>query len=139
MNTKKVFLAGFITWIVGVAFMWLTCGWLFTWVYELPPNIWIPQAEMMDNMILSNIIGLITSIIFVYVYAVLYKGIPGSSDLKKGINFGFLMWLVGALSGMIAMPLYMTISTTVIIYWITQVLVFNIIRGIIIGLIYKNK
>lgn len=138
MNLKKVFLIGFITWIVGQAFMWLTCGWLFTWVYELPPMIWVPQAEMMNTMWISALIALITSILFVWAYAVLYKGIPGKK-VMKGINFGFLMWIVGALSGMITMPFYMTVATTVIIYWIVQALVFNVIRGIIIGAMYKEK
>ena len=67
-----------------------------------------------------------------------YKGIPGKG-VTKGMVYGFLMWLVGALSGIALMPLYMTISIVVVVYWIIQALVVNVINGAIIGAVYKQK
>ena len=138
MNTKKIILSSVVIWIVSVVFGFLTCGWLFNWVYQLPPNIWKTPEVMTVNLIWMNLIGLLTAIIFASVFALLYKGIPGQG-IKKGINYGFIIWLVSALSGMITMPFYMTIATTVVVYWIILALALNIINGAIIGAIYKEK
>ena len=58
--------------------------------------------------------------------------------LKIGL-FGFFVWLVGAFSGLASMPFFMTIAVTVVIYWIIQALVFNLINGAIVGMIYKEN
>jgi len=141
MNAKRVVIAGVVIWIVSSIFFFLTCGWLFSWVYKLPPNIWrdftaIPATAL--NLIGPHAIGLIRALLFVLVFAILYKGIPGKG-VFKGMIYGVLVWLVGALTGMASMPFYMTISTTVVIYWIIQQLVLGVINGAIVGVIYKEK
>ncbi len=138
MNIKKLAWATILTWIVSTAIIWLTCGWLFTWVYEIPPTIWLSAEEMMStsNMLGSNIVSLIGCLVFVCVFTILYKGIPGKG-IKKGLYYGLLVWLVGAAVGMATMPFYMTISTTVIIYWILQALVINLVKGAIVAKIFK--
>ena len=37
------------------------------------------------------------------------------------------------------MGFFMTIATTVIVYWIIQALIINLIDGAIVGSIYKEK
>ena len=138
MNIKKIILSSVAIWITSAVLGFLTCGWLFNWVYQLPPNIWKTPEVMATNLIWMNLIGLLTAIIFVSIFALLYKGIPGQG-IKKGINYGFIIWLVSSLSGMITMPFYMTIATTVVVYWITLGLVMNLINGAIVGGIYKEK
>ncbi|MCD4705286.1 hypothetical protein K8R66_04405 [bacterium] len=140
MNIKKIIFSSIVIWIVSLIFGWLTCGWLFNWVYELHPNIWVSDAQIMstNSMIATSLIGLVTAFLFVLVYAIFYKGIPGKGVIK-GINYGILIWMVGAFSGMITMPFYMIIANEVIVYWIIQVLVFGLIKGLIIGAMYKEK
>ena len=58
--------------------------------------------------------------------------------MKKGMIYGILVWLVGALTGIASMPFYMTIATTVVVYWILQALVLGLINGAIVGVIYKE-
>lgn len=139
MNWKRFILSAILIWIVGSVMAMLTCGWLFNWVYEIPPRIWVDPETIMStpNMVGSYAGGLIISILFVLVYAVLYKGIPGKG-VKKGLMYGFLVWLVGAVSGLLTSPFYMTISVIVVVYWIAQALVVNLINGAIIGAIYKK-
>lgn len=139
MRTGRMILAGIIIWIVNTALIWLTCGWLFNWVYEIPPNIWVGPEVMMStgNMIGSNLVGLFGAIIFALIYALVYKYIP-SKGVKSGMLYGLMVWLVGVLSGMATMPFYMTISTTVIVYWIIQALVLKLITGELLGAIYKE-
>ena len=140
MNIKRILISGLIIWIVDSIFGWLTCGWLFNWVYQLPPNIWKDPAVIMSacNFIGANLIGILRALIFASVYAILYKGIPGSG-IKKGMIFGLIVWLVGALSGISSMPFYMTIAVTVVVYWVIQALIMNLIDGIIVGIIYKER
>ena len=140
MNVKKILISGAIIWFVNSLFGWLTCGWLFNWVYRVPPNIWKDPTTMMSagNMMGMNLCGIISAMLFVLVYAVLYKGIPGKGA-KKGMTYGFLMWLVGAFSGVISMPFYMAIATTVVVYWIIQALIMGLINGAIVGTIYVEK
>lgn len=140
MNVTRIVIAGVVVWIVGCILGFLTCGWLFKWVYELPPNIWLDPAAMMSagNLIGANIIGIILGILFVLVFAIIYKGIPGKG-VNKGMIYGVLVWIVGALTVMAAMPFFMTIATTVVIYWIIQALVVHVISGAIVGVIYKEK
>nr|AAU82643.1 hypothetical protein GZ18H11_16 [uncultured archaeon GZfos18H11] len=52
--------------------------------------------------------------------------------------YGILVWLVGALTGIASMAFYMTIATTVVVYWILQALVLGLINGAIVGVIYKE-
>jgi hypothetical protein len=54
------------------------------------------------------------------------------------MTYGILVWLVGALTGIASMPFYMTIATTVVVYWILQALVLGLINGAIVGVIYKE-
>jgi hypothetical protein len=58
--------------------------------------------------------------------------------VKKGMTYGILVWLVGALTGIASMPFYMTIATTVVVYWLLQALVLGLINGAIVGVIYKE-
>ncbi|MCD4760665.1 hypothetical protein K8R42_02085 [bacterium] len=140
MKTSKIISVGVIVWIVSGVFGWLTCGWLFNWVYTIPPIIWKNPEAMMNglNMLGVNIVGLAASIIFAGVFSLLYNGIPGKG-VKKGMNYGLLLWLVATLHGVATMPFYMTISTTVIIYWLIQGLVINLINGAIVGALLKKK
>jgi hypothetical protein len=141
MNVKRIVIAGVVVWIVSSIFFFLTCGWLYKWVYQLPPNIWRDWATMPAtavNLIGPHVIGIIRGLLFALVFAILYKGIPGKG-ITKGIVYGVLVWLVGALTGMASLPFYMTIATTVVIYWILQQLVLGVINGAIVGVIYKEK
>lgn len=140
MNAKKIIISAIVIWIVTAIFGWLTCGWLFNGVYQIPPNIWQSIDFMMSpaNMIISAVIGFFVALIFVSVFAYLYKGIPGEG-VKKGLHYGFIVWLVGALSGLASLPIYMTISITVVVYWIVQALVLGLINGAIAGALYKES
>ncbi len=140
MKINRILIAGVIIWIVGTVFGILTCGWIFNWVYQLPPNIWKDTASMMStgNMVGANIVGIVGAIIFAAMYALLFNGIP-REGVKKGVTYGFIVWLIGALPGIASMAFYMTIATTVVVYWIIQALVLNLINGAIVGVIYKKE
>jgi hypothetical protein len=79
----------------------------------------------------------VRAILFALVFTLLYEGIPGQGA-KKGMTYGILVWRVGALAGLASIPFYMTIATTVVVYWILQALVIKVLNGAIVGVIYKG-
>ena len=112
MMTKiaKILIAGVAVAVFGVLYGWLTCGWLFRWVYDIEPtNVW---QQMEGAPPVHFYVGmLVLSIILAIVYALLVKGIPGGSRVLKGLVFGLCVWAVGMLPGMWATYLFMTVAT----------------------------
>lgn len=142
MNYKKVAIAGIVAGIVHIIFGTLTCGWLFKGVYLIPPtNVWkfIGQSGFTGSQIAVMTIGnIVIGIILAGVYAWLFHGIPGAG-IKKGLNYGVVLWLVGILPGMFATYMFMTVATTVVLYWIAIGLVNYLIVGAVIAKIYKES
>ena len=140
MSKGKIILASVIIWIVSLFISWMSCGWLFNWIYVLSPvEAWKEQAAVMftNNIIGMNVLGLVKAFIFVIVFVVLYKGIP-SHGVIKGIVYGILIWATGVLTGVITMPFYMALVSTVAFYWAAQALIINIIAGSIVGVMIKK-
>lgn len=135
MNIKKLILAAVLVTIFNVLFGMLTCGGFFSWVYKLEPtNVW----RSMENFSLPLMIvtTFITDLIFVFVYALINKGVPGQNKFVKGLIYGLLVWLVGMVPGMIATYLYQTIATTVVIYWTIWGLIASPLKGLIASTVY---
>ena len=102
--------------VLGSILAMTTCGFLFNWVYKLEPtNVWRPMEGPPGAMFYLG--SLVLSIILAFVYALLRKGIPGKNRLVKGLVFGLCVWLVGNLPGMFATYSFMTVATTVVVYW----------------------
>ena len=139
MNLKRALIAGVVVAIVSAIFSMLTCGWLFNWVYLLEPtNIWKPMEEVSGMWYLwVNLGGLFNGIMLALVYALLYKGIPGTG-IVKGLWYGGLVWLIGMIPGMFATYTFMTVATTAVIYWTVSGLFHYLLSGAIIGAIYKE-
>ena len=141
MNYKKIFFLGILLWLVTALFMWLSCGWLFEWIYKVSPTkLWESHKVIMKlpNVIGRNFFCLLHSWIFVFVYALLYKGVP-VNGYKKGIVFGSLVWLLSSFTGFAMLGFIMKIAKGVIIYWILQSLILNWIKGFIVGIWYHPK
>jgi hypothetical protein len=140
MNIKRIILAAVGVWLASTAFRLLTCGWLFNWIYQIQPIIWQDPANMAAplNLILNYALGLVIAFIFVFIFAQFAKVLP-AKGVRKGINYGLLVWLLGAFSGMVTMPFYMDISPVVVLYWLIQALIISVINGAIVGAIVANK
>ena len=103
---------------------------------------WTPQTTF-DSIPISQLIFIITvntilAIFVVFLYAVLYKGIPGRG-IKKGIIFGLLMYPMSVLVPMFSMYVLLNIATGAILYFSLQGLVEFLVYGAIIAVIYKEK
>jgi len=134
MKIGKVILAGVVVGILGGIWGWLTCGWLFNWVYVLEPtSIWKAPEEM--PFMLMSIMGLVFAIILAFVYALIHKGLPGK-DIVKGLTFGLFIWLVGGLPGNFYLGIVTVMNHGVVIYWILGSLIISLWQGLVIAAIY---
>jgi hypothetical protein len=135
MKVLKILIAAVVITVFDVVVGGITCGGLFKWVYELEPtNIW---RVMQGPPGIEFYIGAAAlNIVFVLVYALLAKGIPGKNRLLKGLIYGLCVWAVGVLPGMFATYMFMTVAATVVIYLTISELVFTPLRGLIIAAIY---
>jgi hypothetical protein len=135
MKIGKILIAGVAVTVFSAIVGMVTCGGVFNWVYKLEPtNVW--KAMEGPPGLMFFIGSFILNIILVFVYALIHKGVPGKNKLIKGLVFGLCVWAVGILPGMFATYSFMTVATTVVIYWTIIGLIQMPLEGIIIAAIY---
>jgi hypothetical protein len=72
------------------------------------------------------------------VYKLLSKAFEGMGMLKKGLLYGACIWAAGIVPGMIAMNIFMTVNSKVIIYWTIMYLVLTSIQGVIVAFLLRD-
>lgn len=135
MNIKKIILATIVVVVFNFLVGMATCGSTFSWVYKLEPtNVWKPFESISPLAMIGGLVFI--DAIFVCIYALINKGIPGQNRFVKGLIYGIIVWLVGLVPGMISTYLYMTVATTVVIYWTIWGLIVSPLKGLITAAIY---
>jgi len=128
---KKAVLAVFAVYAFKLLSGLVLCGWLFKWVYQLPPvDVW----RVMDAPARRYYFGtLLVSFFFVLVYKLYGKALAYTSRIRKGLVYGVSVWAVGIVPGMIATLVFMTVNMTVIVYWTVMGLILTVIEGVIVA------
>jgi hypothetical protein len=135
MKLGRILIAGVVVTIFSAVVGAVTCGGIFNWVYQLEPtNVWKPMDGPPGAVFMIG--SLLLNIVLSFVYALINKGIPGKNKLVKGLLFGLGVWAVGMLPGMLATYEFMTVATTVVIYWTVVALIEYPLEGMIIAAIY---
>lgn len=135
MKIGKILIAGIVVTIFNMIVGAVTCGGIFNWVYKLEPtNVWKPMDGPPGPMVMAG--SLVLSIILSFIYALINKGIPGKNRFVKGLVFGLCVWSVGMLPGMFSTYAFMTVATTVVVYWTILGLIKIPLEGMIIAAIY---
>jgi hypothetical protein len=135
MRIGKILIAGVAATLVSSILGMVTCGGVFNWVYKLEPiNVWKNMEGPPGIWLYVG--SLILHVIFAYVYALLQKGIPGKNKIVKGLVFGLCVWAIGILPGMFSIYYFMTVATTVVVYWTISALIIDPILGMVIAVIY---
>ena len=112
------------------------CGGIFSWVYTLAPtNVWRPMGPSKRLFI-----GLfLASLLFVAVYKIVGKAFEGMGVVKKGLMYGLCIWAAGIVPGMIMTYIFMTVNTTVVIYWTIMTLVVTPVQGVIVSVLLRDS
>lgn len=96
-----------------------------------------PGAPPITFYYYSIVFAFIGGLIFAGVYAVIANGVPGKTLLKKGVNYGLLIWLIGSIPGYLALILLINLPIDLIAYWTVTGLIINILAGAAIVRIVK--
>ena len=124
---------GVLTTLVG----WLTCGNLFSWVYEINPSfIWKTAEEISVPHIWGFTILL--SILLVFVFGTVKNSLIQKCRILRGLHFGLLIWIVGSLAGGVAQYLYVITAHEVILYQLAWGLVVGGLQGVFISVFYDK-
>ena len=137
MKIGKLILAGLAGMVFYALFGWLTCGWLFGWIYELPPTIVWRDLQSMGGGFwgVLNIGNLVLTMIFAIFYSIfgcVFKG----GKTRKGFLYGLSLWFIATLPGMFYTYMFMNVAGMVVIYWTIQALIQYPVVGMIVAWIY---
>ncbi len=104
------------------------------WSKIMMPAAGPPPASF---YVYSLLFGLLGGILFALVYTVIKGGIPVKAIAKKGLLYGFLVFLVGAVPGYLALILLVNLPFALIIIWAAETLVINLLGGMIAAWLNK--
>ncbi len=137
MNIKRLILAGLAVAAFKTGFGMLTCGWLFKWVYALPPAAIWRSIELMPPgyWALLDLGTFLIALIYVMTYAKV-GCVFGKSKAARGLQYGFCLWIVSMAPGMFYTYAFMNIAAGAVIYWLIMGLAELLIAGLIIAWIY---
>jgi len=85
----------------------------------------------------SILFSLLSGILFAIVYTVIKGGIPVKATAKKGLLYGFLVFLVGGVPGYLALILLVNLPFALIIFWAAETLIINLLGGMIAAWLNK--
>ncbi len=76
--------------------------------------------------------GLITSIIFAFVYSMIKGAIPGGTPVRKGLNYGLLIFLIAGVTFPLTLLLLINLPLGLILSWSAEALVIYLIGGLLV-------
>ena len=137
MNLKRLLLVGVVVTIFNAIYGFVTCGWLFNWVYQLPPVACWRDMENVTPLYWALVY--LGNFIIVMIYTTAYAKVGGcfaGGKAQRGAVFGFALWFVAMLPGMFYTYAFMNVAAGVILYWLFQGLIQLIVIGLLIAWIY---
>lgn len=136
-HQAKIFKTGIF---VGLSLFVLTAveDWLAGGLYaSANPAIW-KDAITQNWWIYSVIFHVIVGLVLTLVYSIFYNSLP-NNKCERGLHYGFWIWLVGTVPGLIITLMYMAVPEELVIVWMVSGLFNYLIAGLLIGLIYNPE
>jgi hypothetical protein len=81
--------------------------------------------------------GLITAFFFVLVYSLVGCCVPGKSLFSRGLMYGFLIFLVGSLSGILMTFLIVNVPLVLTVLWAIEGLIISLINGVLVAYLIR--
>ncbi len=137
INWKGFFVTVAVIAIFNAALEWLARG-FFDWIYNIEPTV-IWKNFMLDQnwLALICLISLFVSFLFVIGFVLVEESLPGKRA-GKGLNYGWLIWVIATVPSIFSQLVFMNISIGYIAYAVFFGLAKNLVSGVIIGLVYKK-
>ena len=103
------------------------------WSKIMMPGPGPPPTEFYYYSIAFSVI---TGIIYVVVYEMIRKSLPGKTIIKQGLYFGFLLFLL-SIPWSLTMYLLINLPAMLLVYWSISSLIIDLIGGAVIARINK--
>lgn len=95
------------------------------WSKLMMPTAGSPPIEFTVTSIVFAFIG---GLLFAGVYNVIAKGVPGKTLLRKGINYGLIIWIVAGIPFSLSMVLLINLPIDLIAFWtVTSLIIYSIV------------
>jgi hypothetical protein len=144
MNWKRIIIAAIIFAIIAQVLrtvesmltmdFYMDPEYFGVWSKLMMPTAGPPPAEFFYTSIAS---GLIIAVIYAAVYDLIKNSIPGKTDIKKGLKYGALLFILVQIPGLLGMYLLINLPTLLLIYWGISSLVILLVGGIVFAKIIK--
>jgi len=136
-NQAKIFQAGVLS---GIMLFVLAAieDWLSSGLYTIAdPAIW--SAIMYQNWwIYSFCYHVVVGLILVLVYSIFYNSLPDVGAVR-GLQFGFWIWVVGTVPGLLMTLMSLAIPEELVIVWLVTGLFNYLLAGLLIGALYQPQ
>lgn len=99
------------------------------WSKIMMPAAGSPGTEF---FVKSVALAFVTGALFAYVYTVVSKAISGEGVKERGLKYGMILFLVGTLPGMMSLFLLINLPFALIVFWILEGLIVNLLGGMAI-------
>jgi hypothetical protein len=132
----RFFLAGICAAIISYFFN-NVAGFLFGSLYDPASGIWraMLTPSWYQNVILAN---LLAGFLLVIGYACFNKALGNKKQIvKKGLAYGFIIWLIKDVIGFTMTYVLMFISGQLIAVWLATAFVIDLVAGMAIAGIYR--
>ena len=100
------------------------------WSKVMMPTEGPPPAEF---YYLSIVTGLATGIIYAAVYAKISKSLTSKTALRKGLEYGLILFLMVQIPGLLGMYMLINLPAMLMVYWGVSSLFIALIGGIVIA------
>ena len=121
-----------IHWIfafVGMAY-YLDPAYFPVWSKIMMPTAGPPPVSFFYYSLSFNIIS---GILFALVYTVIGSCVPGKRFMSRGLMYGFLVFLVGAIPGYLALYLLINLPPVLIALWAVEGLITYLVGGMVVA------
>lgn len=133
MNVKRYVIAVIAVFIFTFAYDFVVHGVLLADTYKSLGNLWRPEADMQALMPLMAVAQILLAAIFTFIFTRHYEGNGVGEGLRYGLYAGLLL---GApqVASYVWMPVPVSLTAT----WVGGVVLWGILAGIVVSLVYKE-
>jgi|GEM_PF-2959136 len=122
---------------------------IFIWIVSVLISLFFERMRLVEEPLQALTAGsallvfFIEALILVFIFAKIYKGIPGAG-IRKGLWYGLIVWLVGHFLTMLSNSAYLASNMhynnllTVCLFNL-KFLVPLLIKGLILGIIFRGE
>jgi hypothetical protein len=135
MNVKRFVYASVLVFLLGQVLGYLIHGVILAPAYLATEKLWRPQAEMMSNMWIMWVTGLITAVLFVFIFVKGYEG----KGVQEGLRFGFLIGVLMSLPAAYDTYAMLPIPYSMAVRWFLCGTLAWMFMGALAAIVYRPK